>query len=361
MQIESYNPAQLQTFIDSDFYKNLTQIPISYHRAVSHIHNPDVEEDDELLWAAYEAERLVGYVGVLPGFIHVNQERKKIFWLSCFWVDEHFRKSNVASLLFFSLMKRYKTQLFISNFLPNLEKTYQSLGIFKPTIYKTGTRFFCRSCFGDLLPVRFPKIKFLKPLFTLVDFLLNLILSLRKIFHKSLPIHSQIIHDENFDEELQLFLQSFYKDKNYVERHAAHFQWILQNPWVLQGKTDAESKRYFFSSKAEQFEYDFVKFYKNDRLSALALLKTRDRKLSVSYIFAEDEMYEDVTNFILQKIAHEKLRMLTTFDEQIANRIRKHRTRYLFKHNYKRPYIIPKMLEINPEVFQEGDGDNAVT
>jgi hypothetical protein len=96
-------------------------------------------------------------------------------------------------------------------------------------------------------------------------------------------------------------------------------------------------------------------------LSALALLKTRDRKLSVSYIFGEDEMYEDVTNFIQQKIAHEKLRMLTTFDEQIANRIRKHRTRYLFKHSYKRPYIIPKMLEISPEVFQEGDGDNAFT
>ncbi|MCL2312059.1 MAG: GNAT family N-acetyltransferase, partial [Firmicutes bacterium] len=132
MEIKSYTRNELKTFIDSDFYKNLEQIPISYHRAISHIQNPDVQDDDELLWAAYENEKLIGYVGVLPNYIAENQERKKIYWLSCFWVDENYRKENVASLLFFPLIKKYGKHLIVSNFLPNLEKMYQNIGIFQP-------------------------------------------------------------------------------------------------------------------------------------------------------------------------------------------------------------------------------------
>jgi GNAT superfamily N-acetyltransferase len=361
MQIKSYNRIQLQEFIDSDLYKNLNLIPISYHRAISHIHNPDVQDDDDLLWAAYEKERLLGYVGVLPGLVHINQEKKRVFWLSCFWVDEHFRKENLASLLFFPLIKRYKKLLFISNFLPNLEKTYQRLGFFKPTIYKLGSSFYCKSCFSDLLPARFPKIKFLKPLLRFIDSSVNLVFNLKKMFFKPLPICSQTVLDENFDDVFQDFLHSFYKNKNYVERFAVHFKWILNYPWVLQGKADHESKRYYFSSKAKQFEYNSVKFFKNNKLSAFLLLKTRDQKLAVSYIFAEEDMYDDITHYLLQKVHNENVKTVTTFNDQISKRIRNYKSLYVFERNYKRPYILPKTQEIDPDVFQEGDGDNAFT
>jgi hypothetical protein len=361
MQIKSYNPSELKEFIGSDFFKNLNRIPISYHRAVSHIQNPDVQNDDELLWAAYENEQLVGYVGVLPNFIVENQERKKIFWLSCFWVDESFRKGNVASMLFFPLIKKYGKQLIISNFLPSLEKMYQSLSIFKPTLYKSGAQFFCKSCFNDILPVRFPKTRFLKPLLKVFDGLVNLLLGFRKLFYKPVPIHSKTISDTNFDADFQYFIHSFYKDKNYVGRFAEHFDWILNYPWVLQGKPDEESKRYYFSSKSKQFCYDSVKFYKNNELKAFLLLKIRNRKLTVSYVFAEDEMIDDVAAYILQKRINEKLIMLTIFDERISNKIRGHKIQYIFERFYKRAYILPKMQEITPEIFQEGDGDNVFT
>ena len=361
MLLQSYNRIELQQFIDSDFFKNLNQIPISYHRAVSHIHNPDIQDDDELLWAVYQGDQLLGYVGVLPGKVNMNNESKRIFWLSCFWVDESARKTNIASILFFSLLKRYREQLFISNFLPNLEKTYQGLRIFNPTFYKTGSKFYCKSCFSDILPTRFPKTRLLKPLLIFIDFTINLFIDFRKIFIKPLSIQSKIVSLNTFDNEFQHFIQSFYKDKDYVERFAEHFEWILKYPWVLEGKADQESKRYYFSSKAEQFEYDVVKFYKEKKLKAFLWLKIRDKKLSVSYVFAEEDLYDDITNYILQKVYKGNLKVITVFNPLISNRIRNHKNRYLFERNVKLPYITPKTMEINPRIFQEGDGDNIFT
>ncbi|MDR0206900.1 MAG: GNAT family N-acetyltransferase [Bacteroidales bacterium] len=361
MEIISYTPTELKVLIESELYKKLEQIPISYHRAISHIQNPAVQDDDELLWAAYENEKLTGYVGVLPNYIVENQVRNKTYWLSCFWVDEKYRKENVASLLFFSLIKRCGKQLIVSNFLPNLEKMYLSIGIFKPTFYKTGSQFFCKSCFHNILPVRFPKIRFIKPLLKFGDWIINVLLFFRKMFFKPLNINSVIAVNSNFDDEFQAFLQLLNKNRNYIERFSAHFNWIIKYPWVLQGKQDKESKRYFFSSKSEQFCYDSVKFYQNCELKAFLLLKIRDKKLTVSFIFSEDEMLDDVAAYILRKVRNEKLIMLTVFDDRISNKIRNHRIQYIFERLIKRAYILPKTLNITPDIFQEGDGDNVFT
>jgi hypothetical protein len=361
MQIKSYNSTELKEFVGSDFYNNLNRIPMSTHRALSHTKNPDVQDDDELLWAAYEEEELVGYVGVLPNYIVENLERKKIFWLSCFWVDEKFRKENVASMLFFLLIKKYGKQLFVSNFLPSLESMYQSLSIFKPTIYKSGSQFYCQSCFHDILPVRYPKIKFLTQLLRVGDLLMNGLFGFRRLFYKPLSINSTVVSDTNFDAEFNDFLHSFYTDKNYVEKSSAHFDWMINYPWVLQGEPDDESKRYYFSSKSKQFGYESVKFYKENQLKAFLWLKIRDKKLSVSYIFTEDAMTDDIAAYILHKVFMEKLLILTVFDERIANKIRTHRILYLFERFIKCAYILPKTQEATPDFFQEGDGDKVLT
>ncbi|MDR2206391.1 MAG: hypothetical protein LBE36_09605 [Flavobacteriaceae bacterium] len=339
----------------------MNQIPISRHRAIAHIQNPDADENDILLWAAYENEQLLGYVGVLPGYINTNQVREKIFWVSTFWVNENLRNGNLASMLFFPLIKQCGDKLLISNFLPSLEKMYQSLGVFRPTLYKFGSRFYLRSCFGDILPTRFPKIRFLKPLFRASDFVINSLLSIKKIFYKPIKFHSEIASDINFDEDFQDFINAFYKKNNFAERFSEHFEWILKYPWILQGKQDSESKRYYFSSKSEQFEYDSTAFFRSGKLNAFLLLKTKNRNLTVSYVFADDDMMDDVSAYILKKISDENLILLTIFDERIVNKIRKSGMRYIFERRCKRAYILPKTQNIAPDIFQEGDGDYVFT
>ncbi|MFH1159525.1 MAG: GNAT family N-acetyltransferase [bacterium] len=361
MQIQFYNREQLAELIESDFFKNLDKIPITYHRALSHIHNPDCSEDDILLWVAYENESLMGYVGVLPGVCYINGIPEKIYWLSCFWVDEPYRNSNLASSLFFPLIKRYKDQLFISNFAPSLGKTYQSLGIFHPTTFKTGHRFYLVFCFADIIISRIPKASFLKPFLRGIDNFFNLFLSVRTLAYKKFERKFHLVENSFFDEYFQSFIDFFHKENKYIKRAAEHFEWIIAYPWVLQGKSDKESQRYFFSSKSEQFEYCSLKIYQEKKLLGFILLKIRDKALTISYVYAIDDVVKDIVAYILIKAHKEKLKIITSFDKRLANTIKKNRGRFVFSKKIKRPYIISKKINIASFSFQEGDGDTVFT
>jgi hypothetical protein len=212
-----------------------------------------------------------------------------------------------------------------------------------------------------LLPDRFPKTRFLKPLLKFLDTSVNLLLNFTKLFNNPLHIQSQFISDKKLNKDFQDFIHTFYKKNNYVERFSEHFDWILNFPWVLQGKQDEESKRYYFSSKAKQFEYEAIKFYKDNKLSAFMLLKVRDGKLSVSYVFANDDLIEDIANCIMKKVYDEMLSIISVYDERIADGIRKHKAHYLFERSCKHPYILPKKMNLTPDTFQVGDGDNIFT
>jgi len=361
MEITAYNRAQLGELIGSPLFRDLDRIPITPHRALSHMHNPDCADDDILLWMAVENGSLKGYVGVLPGIGSIDGTPEKIYWLSCLWVDGQYRNTPLASSLFFPLVKRYRDRLFISSFVPSLEKTYQRLGIFHPTVFKTGTRFYVKFCFADILPGSIPGIALLKLVFNVTDRLLNLALSARTLFIKKTGRKLRVVENAGFDEEFQSFLNELRKEKTFIQRGAEHFRWILAYPWVLQGKQDQESRRYYFSSKAGQFEYCSLKVYNEAKLAGYALLKTRDAALTVSYLFATDETAEEIAAYLLDKAYREKLKMITSFDERVAGAIKKHRGRYLASKEIRRPYLVTKKMDVAASAFQEGDGDAVFT
>ena len=361
MQIKPHNRQQLKELINSDFFKKSDKIPISYHRALSHINNPDCAEDDILLWAAYDNDSLVGYAGILPGMCRLNGVDEKIYWLSCFWVDEPYRKQNIASLLFLQLIREYKERLFISNFVPELEKTYQSIGIFQPTIHKTGYRFYVRFCFTEIIADRTALASFLKPVSRWIDNFFNLFFEARVLFYKKLKENFKIVEDCRFDREFQSLIDSFRTQRSYIKRDSAHFDWILNNPWILQGKPGKDSRRYFFSSRAKQFKYCSLKIYENEDLSGYVLLKIRDGSLTVSYLYANDRIIRDIATHILKKANKEKLKTITLFDKRLADEIRKNRNRYIFSKEIKNLYIVAKEVDVNSFSFQEGDGDGVFT
>lgn len=358
MQIKSYNRKELGDYIQSDFFRTLPEIPISIHRAISQINNPYCSNEDILLWAAYENGLLIGYVGVLPDVIGLNN---KVYWLSCFWVHETFRNDNLASLLFFSLVKQYKNQLFISNFLFSLEKTYQSLGIFQPTQYNYGSTFFINFCFTEILQARFPKIKVLRPIFDLIEKIFNLTLKTRKIFFKNKKNTLDIIEDKNLNEEFQSFLNAYFNSNETVARTIEHFRWIFTFPWIIEGKKNKESERYFFSSMSYQFEYKLLKIYSQQKLEGIVLLKTRDKNMSISYLYTYDSHIRELSDYLLKLAISENINTITVFDKRLISKLLNRRNNFIYIKDTKRPYIFPQNFKIDSSVFQEGDGDSVFT
>ncbi len=362
MQIKSYTKAELKVFIHSEFFRVLNKVPISFQRGWSQYNNPHCSDDDILLWAAYENADLVGYVGVLPDIIQSENGEKKIHWLSCFWVEESFRQGNLASQLFYLLIKQYKDSLYISNFLLSFEKTYLNLGIFQNTQYKKGRTFYINLCFASMLEARYPDLKSLMTFYKLLERSINELLKSRKGIHKKGKRKFKIVENKRLNDELDVFLQTFTsKDKSLV-RGIEYFRWILEYPWMSEGKADRESGRYFFSSKADQFEHRMLKIYEQeDKLVGIVLLKIRDKNMVINHIYANDAQLGSIAAYLVNLSLKELINTITTFDNRLSDKLRSKRTNFIYIRNIKRPYLFPRNHDISVDYFQEGDGDSVFT
>ena len=66
MEIKTFTVADMRTaLVSEDFWRTKT-LPITKHRALSYSRNPRADEDDPVLLVAYQDNRVVGYLGILP-------------------------------------------------------------------------------------------------------------------------------------------------------------------------------------------------------------------------------------------------------------------------------------------------------
>jgi len=362
MQIVSYNKFELQEFIESEFFKKLNKIPISKHRALSHINNPYCAGDDILLWAVYENETLMGYSSVLPDVLVRNSREEKIYWSNSVWREESEQKTTLATMLLLKVLGQYKSRFFMTDFIPEAEKSYQKLRIFKPMETELGATFYRNLTFSQAIKKRLPKLKPIVPIYSFFEKCFNFALFLgRKLTIKNLKTSLSIVENKVFDTEFDDFIKNYCAENQLIERNSTYFNWILKYPWVLQGKSDNESKRYHFSAVSEQFEYHSVKMYDKQKLVGFMFLKIRDKRLAVSFSYLNDICAKDAATYILRLANEKDLDIITVFDKKLLNILTKKRTKYLFYRKIEKKYFFPRDFDINSSAFQEGDGDMVFT
>jgi len=362
MQLVSYNKFELKELIESDFFKRLNKIPISKHRALSHINNPYCADDDILLWAVYENETLMGYSSVLPDMIVRNNRKEKIYWSNSVWREESEQKTTLATMLLLKVLEQYKNRFFITDFIPEAEKSYRKLRIFKPIESEWGCLFYRNLAFSRAIKKRFPKLKPIVPIYSVFEKCFNFILFLgRKLTNKKINPDLRIIESTIFDTEFDNFIIDYCNENQLVVRDAEFFKWIIDYPWVLQGKPDNESKRYHFSSVSKQFEYHPVKIYDKQKLVGFMFLKIRDKRLAVSFSYLNDVCVKDAAAYILQLANTKDLDGITSFDKKLLSDLTKKRTKYIFAKKMEKKYFFPRDFDITSSAFQEGDGDMVFT
>ena len=361
MTLKTYNRNELRAFIDSGFYAILSKVPISYHRAISHIHNPAIGDDDILLWVAYENAAVIGYIGVLPDALKTAKLESSVCWLSCFWVDEKFRKSTVASTLMMAVIRAHQHQLMISNFLFSLEESYSAMGIFRPVEYKQGYEYYLRARFTKLITSKFPGLRNAEYLINGAERLVNQVFSVWQLALPRLKVNPDISADLRFDEELDHFLTAYTRRNGLNERTAAYFKWIYEYRWVKEGKKDKNSERYFFSSVSDRFSYVPVRIYDHSVLSGFAFLKIRDNALTVSYLYADEQYIGNLASYIFNLVKTEQIDVITCFDSRLCRHIQKSKSRYIIKRKRKQPYLLPLALPCELHTLQEGEGDSVFT
>ncbi len=368
MIIKEHTPAGLEEFINSKEFQKSKVIPITKHRALSHINNPKVDRDDIILFTAYEDDELVGYLGVLADTIYLNDDEQKAGWLSCIWTSDSVRGQGVAKQLLSKALKSWDHKILATEYTPAAKALYDQTDAFIDLTTLDGRRAYLRFNLHELLPPKgFPKM--LTGLLRLSDFIMNIFNSLRLFLWKPFIQldDSNLEYITEIDDETKDFIERRNKHE-LIRRDAVELNWINKYPWVLSSPdTDADAKRYHFSSSDKVFVNQNIKMKNKDgEMIAFLMFVIRGNNLKIPYCYFDEKHTDKIVQIIYHQMFKLNLNMITTFNPAIVNYIKSHRTPFIYNKQMQRSYLITKDLGKNLATnsrieIQDGSGDCAFT
>jgi hypothetical protein len=246
---------------------------------------------------------------------------------------------------------------------PGTLKIYERTGYFHPPLTKTGIRGYLRFCFAEILPPRGGVFSFLKPLWSIADFLLNIPNAIRLVFFPGYRLPDKFVHEyvEEIPEDVLPLIDKC--NESYLNRRGkTELDWIRMYPWVLEKEEDDESRRYYFSSVSKRFFYQQL-VVRNETGSPVAFLflSIRNNHLTVPYAFFQDGMEDAVVRLLYNIMLDYQLNMLTVFHPRLLEPVKRIRSPFLFKKQIEKPYFLPLTLDLPDPLFQDGDGDGVFT
>ena len=367
MEIRKYNSAQLYDLVMSESFKQMPVIPISTHRAISHIYNPRTDKEDILMTIAYENEEMIGYLGVLADTIYpLHGEPLKCGWLSCMWVNPALRGKGIAKQLLATVFKAWNDRILVTEFTPEAKGLYDRSGNFSDLRINQGLRCYMRFNLHEVLPKKSDKYKSYTALLKLIDSAANMPIDLRLSMIKTRQVSSlQFEPLTEIDNSLDGYIRSKQKDQ-FERRTAAELNWIIKYLWLKESPPTDESRRYHFSSVADRFRNLCYKLTDNGEIKGYLHFTIRDNHLKIPYAYFDPECMPDVVQHIYQIMGEYKLNMLTVFHPDLVAFFRSNTSRFIYNRDIRRHYIITKALDVyfsqkEKLIIQDGDADCAFT
>ncbi|WP_336703834.1 GNAT family N-acetyltransferase [Chryseobacterium indologenes] len=355
--LKTFNRRELEGFISSGDFQQYDFLPITRHRALSHIQNPKASDKDVLLILAFSEEKLVGYVGCFPDCFTIDGKEIRYAWLSTLYVNPEYRKKRPAKALLKRVFEEYEDRIAITEFTKEAEALYNIMGVFEYVFPKEGMRYYFRTDAAKMIPEKKPGTKPLKPLFKILDAAANGLISIKNITASKPDFKYEVL--DQIDKESADFINGFSG-----KRDADEINTFINHPWVLEGKKD---EKYLFSSFAETFKYFWIKIFdKNNKLTSCFLLQLRDGYLKIPYLFV-DSNADEVARFLKYFIVNYRVKGFTSYQTLLNKEIQQSKVfSTIYERDFKREYLFHKnLLELLPDHFdpnyQDGDGDCMMT
>jgi GNAT superfamily N-acetyltransferase len=367
MEIRRLNKKALQDFIDSEEFNTMPFIPITRHRALSHLSNPRAADDDILLLLAWDNKKLVGCLGILPDFLYDGDKIYKVGWLSASWIDPSERRKGIAGKILREALDACNNQALIADWVPEVNDVYEKSGLFVNFAWREGVQAYLRFNLRETLPLK--KTFFGKTILNAADKVLNIFNSARLYCHNVAfgNEYPQFEKLDSIDDESSKFM-SKWKDSETFRRLEKELTWILKYPWVLQRSSEypTPDKRYHFSSVLNEFRQEIIKIRNSHKeMIAFLMLTVRNKSLQVPYLYYQPEHVETVARFIYRYMYEKRIKGVVLYEPRLSEYILKSKMPFISKQKAKIPYIIPKRfaekLTDNKRIIQDGDGERVFT
>ncbi len=295
-------------------------LPISKHRLYAHYKNPFCNKDDIVLLLAYAEKELVGYMGVFKDVIYINNNKKKIGWLSTWWVHPKAKGKGVGRKLLQTMFQENEGKIGVSQFTPSAKRVYEKSGYFVKLKNSSGYKFVYRSNLSLVLPLinsNFHKISQLLKFSDMVsNYFFNIKLFFHSLFIKKKLKNISLEYINYVDDELFRFISE--KSKYHLcKKTSDFFSWLKTYIWVLESplKELTAHKKYNFSMYSHSFNIYMIKILQDDIINGFVVLQKRDDTLKILFAYYDNPTY--VAQIIFLHINKLKAKQLLCYDEKL--------------------------------------------
>jgi len=322
MEIKTFTVAELKTALESENFWLTKSLPITKHRALSYSRNPRADEDDTVLLVAYQDNRVIGYLGILPDKIFINDVGYKLGWLTSWWVDPSCTTAGAGAILLFKALNAYDQYIGVSGGSREARKALNASQRFMALKPLQGLDIRLRLNVAGNISRRHPALKIFRVLFKILDAMTDEVVNLRGFIWQRRNSQCQRLTFEYIaaiDEETDRFIQQHHRH-DLTRKEKSDFSWIMNNPWILSAPLkDSASKRYYFSSRADRFCYLGVKVFEHhNEMIGFFLLKVRDDRMSVMYCYFGSRHAASITAAAFLHALAMDVSILSLYDEQMA-------------------------------------------
>lgn len=339
-EMRTYNKAQLaQAIEENTFWKGENSFPITKYRARAHVLNPRASDTDILLLTMYDEDTLIGYLGVLPDIFYINGKEIKWGWFTSWWTNPEYLGKGIGLQMLDALYTLYNSNTGGSDYTELGQKSITRAGKMKShnvlgKIYKFDKYFENRKDLEE---------KFLKHL------------SDDKITFEYITA---------IDNETEKFIENN-RTNELTKRGRAELDWLLNEPWVIPAPfKDMVADRTFFSSTASRFLYQAIKIFKEKELTAFIILRIRDDKMTVPYIYFNhwNNISKTISEIIVAHAYKYGIATLRCFNVNILNCMNE--ISELGFEESKKASFLSNTLDfeaLSKLHIQDGDSDNGFT
>lgn len=349
---------ELKELLDDKKFWQQPELPISKSRALSYVNNPNAEDEDYAVYCATDKGKVISYLGFLPDFFHIDEQKHKFYWLSTWWANEKYK--GIGLILLSKALKKCPYPYGISDFSIEAGHIYDRTKLFDNLQILNGRKFYSRFIFNKIIPYKYPKLQWFRPLLQLSDNFLNLIYGIFKwIWNKriKLPDSYSLEQIPKLDNESAKFINVHNQDE-ITKRSEIELRWMTDYPWVIEN--NKEQNRYRFLCSAKNFRYEWNKLYYKKELIGLFLLKYIDGQLEAPYIYNKKNHGNVIGHAIANRIYSLGAEVFLSFNDNVINQVIASDFPFITIRKESRRIIISKKrwdINIERPFFQDGDGD----
>lgn len=349
--------SELIPFLKSDLYRSFDEVPITHLRALSQNHNPRAADDDVALIIAYQDNKLLSYIGLLPDVVFYNNKEQKVWWNSCWWANEK-EGQNGAMQLFYQACKLTNGQFFFPELTPHTRNILKQLKIFQ-TVDKEGLCGYLKLNFADVLPSRKSIFKQMRVLLDLTDQTINFVckpvICMWEKRLRSKCLEYRIINQ--IDDETKVFIGENNQGELF-RRNQTELNWILNYPWVTEEVTEVKQK-YAFSFFVNGFKVLLVKIYETRKMVGFFILLMKNGNAKLTYCYYNSDSLVNFTDVLFKIMIDNKIKTFVTFNTVLMKHIRKYRNPFILMRKQIKTMAFPASFSVHADAIQDGDGDCA--